>query len=173
MERQQINITTEEYKNLGAALGSRSYFEEYVGEKVEDWVGQVIKLAEFGLSPPKASYAAFTFGLRHWCTYFLKTLPDIADLLEPLERAISDVLIPALLEHQVTETERDLLALPVHMGGFGLESPVSQSRHEYEASIKATAPLVKQIDKQAVEPPNVASRSNARVKRKLTVRGTT
>ena len=80
-----INITMEGYKHLGAALGSRSYFEEYVGEKVEDWVGKVIKLAEFAVSQPQASYAAFTFGLRHRWTYFLRTLPDIADLLEPLE----------------------------------------------------------------------------------------
>ena len=40
------------------------------------------------------------------------------------------------------------------MGGLGLVNPVNQSRQEYEASIKATAPLVKQIVKQAVEPPN-------------------
>ena len=113
-----------------------------------------MKLAEFAVFQPQASYAAFTFGLRHRWTYFLRTLPDIADLLEPLERAISDVLIPALLEHQVTETERDLLALPVRMGGLGLVNPVNQSRQEYEASIKATAPLVKQIVKQAAEPPN-------------------
>ena len=75
-----INITTEGYKHLGAALASRSYFEEYVGEKVEDWVGKVIKLAEFAVSQPQASYAAFTFGLRQRWTYFLRTLPDIADL---------------------------------------------------------------------------------------------
>ena len=153
-EARAINITMEGYKHLGAALTSRSYFEEYVGEKVEDWVGKVIKLAEFAVSQPQASYAAFTFGLRHRWTYFLRTLPDIAYLLEPLERAVFDFLIPALLEHQVTETERDLLALPVRMGGLGLVNPVSQFRHEYEASIKATAPLVKQIAKQAVEPPN-------------------
>jgi len=29
-----INITTEGRKHLGAALGSRSYFEQYVGSKV-------------------------------------------------------------------------------------------------------------------------------------------
>ena len=149
-----INITTEGHKHLCLAFGSRSYFEEYVGEKVEDWLSQVITLAEFAVSQPQASYAAFTFGLRHHWTYFLRTLLDIADLLEPLERAISDVLIPALLEHQVTEKERDLLALPVRMGGLGLVNPVNQSRQEYEASIKATGPLVKQIAKQVVEPPN-------------------
>ena len=40
------------------------------------------------------------------------------------------------------------------MGGLGLVNPVNQSRQEYEASIKATGPLVKQIAKQAAEPPN-------------------
>ena len=42
--------------------------------------------------------------------------------------------------------------------------------------MKATAYLVKQIVEQAVEPPNdedVAARSDASVKRKLTVRGVT
>ena len=68
-----INVTMEGYKHLGAALGSRSYFEEYVGEKVEEWVSQVIKLAEFAVSQPQASYAAFTFGLRYRWTYFLRT----------------------------------------------------------------------------------------------------
>ena len=80
------------------------------------------------MSQPQASYAAFTFGLRPRWTYFLRTLPDIAESLEPFERAISDVLIPALLEHQVAETERDHFALPVRMGGLGLVNPVNQSR---------------------------------------------
>ena len=35
----------------------------------------------------------FTFGLKHRWTYFLRTLPDIQDLLEPLENAIFLVLI--------------------------------------------------------------------------------
>ena len=39
-----INITTEGCKHLGAALGSRSYLEQYVGGKVEDWVGEVTTL---------------------------------------------------------------------------------------------------------------------------------
>ena len=66
-----INITMEGHKHLGAALGSRSYFEEYVGEKVEDWVSQVIKLAEFAVPQPQGSYATLTFGLRHRKAYFL------------------------------------------------------------------------------------------------------
>ena len=140
-----INITTEGHKHLGAAIGSRSYLEEYVGEKVEDWVNQVAKLAEFAISQPQASYAAFTFGLRHRWTYFMKTLPDIADLLEPIERAITEALIPAFTDRVITEAECKLLVLPVRMGGLGLIDPAKASPKEYEASVSVTGSLVRQI----------------------------
>ena len=75
-----------------------------MGGKVEDWVGEVTRLAEFARShdQPQASYAAFTFGLRHQWTYFMRTLPDIENLLQPLERVISDVLMPSLIGIEVT-----------------------------------------------------------------------
>ena len=47
-----INISTQDQRHLGAALGSREYLEEYVGRKVEDWVSQVVKLAELAMSQP-------------------------------------------------------------------------------------------------------------------------
>ena len=70
------------------------------------------------------SHASFTVGLRHRWTYFLRTLPDIAELLEPVERAIDEVLIPAVTDHIVTKVERDLLGLPVRMGSVGFTDPV-------------------------------------------------
>ena len=91
-----INVTVQGQKHLGAAIGSREYLEEYVSEKVSNWVHEVATLAEFALSQPQACYAAYTFGLKHRWTYFWRTLPDIQNLLEPLENAISQVLIPAI-----------------------------------------------------------------------------
>ena len=44
-EETAINITTEGRKHLGAALGSRSYLEQYVNGKVEEWVEQVTNFA--------------------------------------------------------------------------------------------------------------------------------
>ena len=63
---------------------------------MDDWVGQVVKLAEFAATQPQACYAAYTFSLKHKWTYYLRTLSDIEELLEPLERAISDALIPSI-----------------------------------------------------------------------------
>ena len=138
-----INVTTEGHKHLGEALGSRSFLEEYVGGKVAEWVNEVTKLADFAVSQPQACYATFIFGMQHRWTYFLRTLPDIAELREPLKRAINEVLIPAVTYHTVTKVERDLLAYPVRMGGLGFTEPVVSSSSEYEASIKVTNPLVR------------------------------
>ena len=140
-----INITTEGRKHLGAALGSRSYLEQYLGGKVEDWVGEVTRLAEFARSQPQASYAAFTFGIRNRWTYFMSTLPDIENLLQPLERTISDVLIPLLIGRSCSEAERDLVAFPVRMGGLGLINPSDSADVEYSASVRVSAPDRKSV----------------------------
>ena len=82
-----INVTIEGHKHLRAALGSRSFLEEYVGEKV-------------------------------------------AELLEPLERAINEVFIQGVTDHTVSKVEHDLLGLPVRMGGLGFTDPVVASSSE-------------------------------------------
>ena len=149
-----INITTQGQKHLGAVVGSRSYLTEYVDEKVEGWIKEVTKLAEFTTTQPQASYAIYTFGLKHRWTYFLRTLPDIQDLLQPLENAITKVFLPALTEHDCTPLEREILALPVRKGGLGVTNPCQQADLEYAASTKVTAPLVEQIQLQAHELPD-------------------
>ena len=62
-----INVTVQGQKHLGAAIGSREYLEEYVSEKVTNWINDIAKLAEF--SQPQACSAAYTFGLKHRWTY--------------------------------------------------------------------------------------------------------
>ena len=151
-----INITIEGHKHLGAALGSGSFLKEYVGEKVDEWVNEVTKLADFAISQPHASYAAFTFGLRHRWTNFLRTLPDIAESLEPFECGINEVFIPAVTDYTVTKVERNLLGFPVHMGGLGFTDPVVSSSSEYEALIKVTNPLVRRIVEQEHQPPDAS-----------------
>ena len=123
---------------------------------MHDWVGQVVKLAEFAAPQPQACYAAYTFGLTLKWPYYLRTLSDIEELPEPLKRAISDVLIPSITVHTCTTSERELLALLVRKGGLGLENPVERARFEHPMCLQVTAPLVAQIVSQAHEPPDDA-----------------
>ena len=150
----EINITVEGQKHLGAAIGSQQYRDEYFSEKVSEWVSEVTQLAEFALTQPQACYAAYTFGLKHRWVYFLRTLPDINELLEPLERSINEVLIPSLFKHNCSELERDILALPVRLGGLGMGNPTNEASHEYTSSVKVTAPLVERIVSQTHQLPD-------------------
>ena len=138
----------------GRCSGTR--LEEFVGEKVDKWVNEVTKLADFVILQPQACYAAFTFGLQHCWTYFLRALPDIAELLEPLKGTINEVLIPAVTNHTVTKAEHDLLCLPVCIVGLGFTDPVVISSSEYKASIKVTNPLVRQIVELEHQPPDAS-----------------
>ena len=109
-------------------------------------MGQVTKSAEILLSQPQACYAAFTFGLKHRWTYFLGTLPDLEDLLAPLERAIADDLIPSIIGHYCTQAERNYW--PVRIGGLGLTNPSQVAASEYVVSADISGPLAQQIKSQ-------------------------
>ena len=86
----------------------------------------------------------------------MRTLPDIENLLQPLERAISDVLIPSLIRRNCSEAERNLVALQVRMGGLGLINSSDSADAEYSASIRVSAPLVSKIEAQSHETPEEA-----------------
>ena len=149
-----INVTTEGRRHLGAALGSRDFLEDYVNKKAEQWVEEVIKLSEFANSQPQACFAAYTFGLKHRWTYFMRTLPDIQDLLRPLEDALVSSFIPSLTGHRCNPTERQLLELPTRAGGLGIINPCTKAPVSYEASKRISAPLARKIIAQKWQLPD-------------------
>ena len=137
-----VNITTEGKRHLGAALGSRSFVVSYIQDKVKEWTSSIQKLASIATTQPHAAYSAFTHGLASKWTYFLRTIPEISDLLQPLEEAINLHFIPALTgKGCVTTAERDLFALPTRLGSLGLTKPTDTAAHEFSSSQKVTAPL--------------------------------
>ena len=74
--------------------------------------------------------------------YLLRTVPNITDLLQPLEDAIRCKFIPALTGRDgVSDAERDLFALPARLGGLGLTNPTKTCNHEFTSSTNVTAPL--------------------------------
>ena len=100
-------------------------------------------------SPMQLTAFTFTHGLSsHW-TFLLRTIPDIADLLNPLEEAIQLYLIPALTGRPpCSSVERELLALPVRLGGMEITNPASNSHSIFDASTRLTSPLVTAIATQ-------------------------
>ena len=50
-------------------------------------------------------------------------IPEISIFLRPLEVVISSKFISTLMGQLVSNDERDLLALPVRLGGLGIVNP--------------------------------------------------
>lgn len=117
--------------------------------KVRKWSEEIKQLASIAQSQPRAAYCAYTHGLSSRWSFLSHTIPNIATLLQPLEDAIQQHLLPALTGHPPCSNEiRDLLALPVRMGGMGLINPVTTSQNANEASVELTSLLVSDIASQ-------------------------
>ena len=54
-----IGITSEGKRHLGAALGSRSFLESYISDKVKMWTSTILNLSLIAKTQPHAAYCAF------------------------------------------------------------------------------------------------------------------
>ncbi|KAL5505646.1 hypothetical protein EMCRGX_G007111 [Ephydatia muelleri] len=145
----QIRITKEGKPHLGAALGTSSYITEFVKAKVKNWSLELEQLASIANTQPHAAFSALTHGLASRWVYVARTIPNIGHLLQPLDELLRTKFIPLLTGRAApSDLERELLALPAHLGGLGLLNPSHLSTTEYSASMKVTQPLVDHIIKQ-------------------------
>ena len=84
--------------------------------KVNSWVIDVEELSTIAKEVPQIAYSAFTKGLSsRWCNigYIRRTVPGITDLFIPLEDTILKSLIPAIAGRNVSDIERDIIAVPL------------------------------------------------------------
>ena len=144
-----VQITSEGRRHLGAVIGCKSFAVEYMEEKVSQWVNEVNHLSTIAVTHPQAAYAAFTHGFINKWSYFMRTIPNIANVFQPLEDAIRLRLIPAITgKSSISDLERDLFSLPTRLGGLNIPNPVTVSSREYSFSSRITGPLVRAICQQ-------------------------
>ena len=96
-----------------AVIGSNDFWEKYVNEKVTEWCKELKILSEFAKLQPQAAYAAFCFGEQNKFSYFLRTIPEINDLMKPVDEIVQNVLLPAIIGETISEKERELYSLLV------------------------------------------------------------
>ena len=70
---------------------------------------------------PQVAYSAFVSGFKNKLCYFIRTIPDISNLLLPIEDTIRNRFIPAITGGRTcNEKERNLLSLPTRYGGLAI-----------------------------------------------------
>ena len=75
----------------------------------------------------------------------------MSQLFEPLENAIRDQLISAVVGREVSEAERQILALPLRHGGLGLTDHRETAKTEYKHSTQITDELTTKIYTQKLD----------------------
>ena len=148
-EGTNICITSGGSRHLGAVIGSSECRDEFVVDKVKTWIDKIRVLADIALTQPHAAYSALTHGVASRWSFITRTTPDIQNLLQPLEDAIHQLLIPALTGRPpCSNVERDIFALPSRLGGLGILNPSTNSQASLHASVTLTTPLVNLITAQ-------------------------
>ena len=145
-----INITDHGRKHLGAVIGSSKYKEEYVREKVDEWIASILRLSNIAKTQPQAAYSCSVKGFAHKFTYFMRTIPDIRTLLLPLDEAIDAFLKILFNDYDFNNMERKLWSLPVRMGGMGITIPSEISDEQYANSRVINETLTTKVYDQQV-----------------------
>ena len=71
--------------------------------------------------------------MEKW-SYFTHVIPDNGDLLAPLEKAFRDKLLPTITGRAaISADERDLLALPVRLGGLVVPRVDERALRQFQA----------------------------------------
>ena len=140
-----VNITVEGKRHLGAAVGRQSFVHQYVEEKVAQWVQELDDLATIARSHSQAAYATSHGFIGKW-SYLIRTIPNISDLLVPLEDAISKCFLSILTgKAALSDLERALFALPINAGGLSIPKPTDTASTKFISSCKITGPIVDTI----------------------------
>ena len=146
-----LNITTEGRKHLGAAVWSASYKEDYVNQKVDQWIKELTILSKIAHWAPHEAYACFVSGYKHKLNYCMRTIPDIEENLMKVDQVITTHLIPAITGGiKPSEEERTLFTLPASMGGLGLPLFHRQAKIEFDNSSLITEAVQEDIIAQNI-----------------------
>ena len=83
---------------LGGHLGSIAGKRRYVSENVDKWFGLIGKLAAIATTHPQAAYTALTRSVRCEWQYMQRTVEGCGPWFAPLEQALTECFLPALLQ---------------------------------------------------------------------------
>ena len=84
-DNSNVNFTVEGKKHLRVFVGSKIYKCEYVDDLVKAWNSQLCILSTVAGSQPQAVYSTFASGFKNNFSCFMRTIPNISNLLIPIK----------------------------------------------------------------------------------------
>ena len=81
----KIKITTDSKRHLGAVAGTANFQQNYMKEKINQWIQELRILSKIAWYEPQAAYSCFVTGFKHKPTYFMRTISNIGKELKQLD----------------------------------------------------------------------------------------
>ena len=155
---------------IGAFAGSRDARLEWLRPQIDQWVYGIERLAMVARTRPQEAFAGLTRSLQSEWTYAQRVCPDLSDEFEPVEQALRETFLPALLGETggIDNSLRELLGLSTKSAGAGIRDPRTRADAEFRASRECSEELVnalvlgKELDIAAHEAQVEWGRINAR-----------
>ena len=143
----EVNITLEGRRHLGAVIESKEFKNQYCQEKVEKWLREMESLTEISNSQPHAAYVAFTKGFKSKFTYYLRTIKSFEEYVDPIEEVMHTSFLPSLFgrAEPLPKELKELVNLSPAQGGIGIPDLKRESSEQFNASLGITAPHVNSI----------------------------
>ena len=134
---------TDGHRYVGGFVGSGTTEAQWIDPQVEKWIAGVHALSKVAIRYPQTAYAGLSKSLQSEWQYVQRVTPNLEQAFAPLETAIAEIFLPALLDSSVEEAARlrPLIALPVRHGGLGLPDPTTTGASCYAASTELTSLL--------------------------------
>ena len=133
---------------LGGFIGSDSLKQQWLEESCAKWAAAVRTLAKLAPKWPQTAYAGLTMVLQNKWQYVQRVVRDAGSHFAPVEMAIRDAFLPALLgvpKDAISGQFRELLSITVKQGGLGVRNPVENAAHVYDTSAGAAGHLVESM----------------------------
>ena len=129
---------------VGGFIGSEKMNRRWLEPMVQKWVAGVDKLAKVARRYPQAAYAGLVNCLQAEWQYLCRVEPGVGQHLAPVETALREKFIPALLgtDDPINDEFHLLLAQGVKQGGLAIRDPAGAANRLHWASIAATGVLV-------------------------------
>ena len=129
-------------------IGSEEDKTKFVEGKVKEWAKAVKLLARVATKYPQTAYAGFCFCLQNEWQYLQRVVSDTGPFFAPVEEAIRQDFILALLGMPAEELSgefRELLTQSVKKGGLGIRNPVDTAMHVHDMYLHAGQLLVDRL----------------------------
>ena len=155
---EEVNITWEGKRHLGAVIGSKDYNDIFCGEKISKWKEELATLVEIAKSQPQSAYIAFTKGYKNKFTYLMRTIDSFEDYTNTIDEVINEMLLPTLFgqTEPLPKELSGIMTMPPTLEGLGMPTLEDESPQQYAASKIITASHVESIIIQSTTIPKAA-----------------